>query len=725
MNTVPNYLRPNNSKLRASHTLDEATNPYRPLLAVWLIEMTLLMGWNKCARNGRGHSMIIEDEDFVSVTGLRVELDNDDDNVILADGKRIKLTDSATSRLLKKHIEKLRVEIVDDSLSFFANIELLGNILELNAVEKAILSFATAMDIFPRFKSAIASRREKASTQKIAQTIAHLTGHSEKDVRAGLRDDGSLIAGGVIHIDDAICDLEDKITVFRGISYLLIQHHENEDALIGKLLKRTSPPSLGLENFPHLKNDIEALKSYLSNAINSDDQGTNILFYGAPGTGKTELVKAMAADLKVDLYEVDFADEDGKPVSGKDRLRAYALCQKLLSCKHNSLLMFDEIEDVFPSQGGFLAMFGLAKKGSGKISGKAWINRTLECNSTPAIWLTNDPDIDPAYLRRFDYSTRFPVPPQQVRMSIARHHLGQFNQTEEWLAHIASNEQMTPAQYESAAKVARVSSGGDMELARSLVEQTLDRSATLLGQKRTPARNILHTGYDLRFTNASIDVEKIIAGLKNKPRGTFCFYGPAGTGKSEFARHIADAIGKPLIMKRASDILSMWVGEAEKNIAQMFAEARQQEAVLVLDEADSFLADRRDAKNSWEVTQVNELLTQMEAFEGIFVCTTNLMDKLDQASLRRFAFKVKFEFLTSDQRWEMFIKELVRLGGSAVDAADWEKQVRGLDKLTPGDFSVAARQFDVIDMPVTPGELYRLLQEECKVKGGASGRIGF
>lgn len=222
-----------------------------------------------------------------------------------------------------------------------------------------------------------------------------------------------------------------------------------------------------------------------------------------------------------------------------------------------------------------------------------------------------------------------------------------------------------------------------------------------------------------------MDAEKIIAGLKNKPRGTFCFYGPAGTGKSEFARHVADEIGKPLIMKRASDILSMWVGGTEANIAQMFAEARQQEAVLVLDEADSFLADRRDAKQSWEVTQVNELLTQMEAFEGIFMCTTNLMEKLDQASLRRFAFKVKFDYLNADQRWEMFKNEITRLGGEVHTAADWEKQVRNLDKLTPGDFAVAARQYAIFGVPVTAGELYRQLVEECRVKGGSAGKMGF
>jgi SpoVK/Ycf46/Vps4 family AAA+-type ATPase len=405
-------------------------------------------------------------------------------------------------------------------------------------------------------------------------------------------------------------------------------------------------------------------------------------------------------------------------------MMAYNLSQKILGKKPNSILMFDEVEDVFPSNGGFLELFGLEGGGGGK-SNKAWINRTLERNPTPAIWITNDADIDQAYLRRFDYSVRFPVPPQKVRMEIARHHLQQFSPTEEWLSKISSNEQMTPGQYERAAKVARITSAGDDVEARLLVEQALDRSAMLLGQNMMPLRNTQYTGYDLGFANTSVPMSSIIAGLQKKRQGTFCFYGPAGTGKSELARHIADELGMPCIVRRASDIVSKWLGDSEKNIAEMFSEARQQEAILVLDEADSYLSDRRDAQRSWEVTQVNELLTQMEAFNGIFICTTNLMEKLDQASLRRFAFKVKFDFLNPGQRWEMFMREYQRLGGNESNVGDWERQVKDINKLTPGDFSVAARQFSILDIPVTAAELYRQLREECRVKGGATGKIGF
>jgi len=120
------------------------------------------------------------------------------------------------------------------------------------------------------------------------------------------------------------------------------------------------------------------------------------------------------------------------------------------------------------------------------------------------------------------------------------------------------------------------------------VEQTLDRSTSLLGQKKIPARNILRTGYSLQWLNTDIPVERLVERLKSRPQGTFCFYGAAGTGKSELARYMADQIGKPLLVKRASDILSKWLGESEQNIAAMFAEAREQDSVLVLDEADSF-----------------------------------------------------------------------------------------------------------------------------------------
>jgi SpoVK/Ycf46/Vps4 family AAA+-type ATPase len=144
------------------------------------------------------------------------------------------------------------------------------------------------------------------------------------------------------------------------------------------------------------------------------------------------------------------------------------------------------------------------------------------------------------------------------------------------------------------------------------------------------------------------EIPRIVEALKARGHGTLCFYGAPGTGKTALAEHIAKAVGRPLIIKQASDLMSKYVGETEQNMAAMFKEAEAEKAVLLLDEADSFLQDRRGAQRTYEVTEVNEMLQGMERFNGVFVCTTNLLDRLDQAALRRFTFKIKFKPLTGN-----------------------------------------------------------------------------
>lgn len=701
---------------------DQTEVAYQPLLAIWAIQIAICCGWHRKRRPTKLPD-IFQEDDFASLTGIVPPVETDEDGDIKnMSASYSKLTNAKLLKLLKSRLNELGKEDLPNNLPLFANVEIIGDIVGLSKTEKTLLIFAIALTSFPEFRKVIEARNHSVSTSALARVLAATLNLPKSEIVEALREDALLSLTGIIQTEKGSRDFERKIEVADRFAEMLLVNAASEADLIKHFLKSADKPTLALSDYPHLASDLQALSAYLSNSLTQKVPGVNVLFYGAPGTGKTELVKALAASLEADLYEVAYTDADGDSVKGDERLKAFNLCQQILARKPNAMLLFDEVEDVFERQSFFSMMFG---GGSNSEKGKAWINRSLEKSSTPAIWVTNDESIDPAYLRRFDYSVRFPIPPQKVRQKIALHHLGQFNPTDDWLAHIASNDQVSPGQLERAAKVARISGAGDFEMAKKLVEQTLDRSVTLLGQKRVPNRNVLRTRYNLDFINTDMPVSKLVDAMKINPSGTFCFYGSAGTGKSELARYMADEIGKPLMLRRASDILSMWVGGSEKNIANMFAEARQQEAVLVLDEADSFLADRRDAKQSWEVTQVNELLTQMEAFEGIFVCTTNLMEKLDQASLRRFAFKLKFDYLNADQRWAMFTQELERLGGELATAADWEKQVRNLNKLTPGDFAVAARQFAILNTPAIAGDLYRQLLEECKVKGGATGKIGF
>lgn len=607
MNNLPAFLKPNSTAV-APGSIADVAEPYSPLIGTWMLEMALALGWyRKSHRNSMPD--IFGNDYFRRTTGIDVSgIASEDDEDFMTAAKARRTSDASLARILQQALKRVRRQQLEPELPLFRNVELLGHLLGLTDTEKAVLTFFVALQAFADFNNIVSMQDSKVTKASVTRLFAILLGRSEGDIAAILNEEATLVAARILWFDWDHSALENQMNLISGLSVAMLAPNASEQELADRFLKQTSAPTLDCSAFPHLAKDIATVTDYLSGVVGARTRGANVLLYGPPGTGKTEVAKAIAAALGVELYEVGFADTNGDPIKGTRRLAEFNLCQRLLAQQRNAVLMFDEVEDVFESQHGLWFLLGGSDKGAG--GGKAWINRTLERNPTPAIWITNDADIDPAYLRRFDYSVRFPIPPQPVRLGIAQRHLGNLEPPPGWLERIAANEQTTPAQLEAAAKVARlVAKAGDLARAREVVEQTLDRSATLLDQKRTPPRLASRTRYDLAFVNADLDVARIVARLKVRPAGTFCFYGPAGTGKSELARHIADEIGKPTLVRRASDILSMWVGGSEKNIARMFAEARQQDAVLVLDEADSFLADRRSARQSWEVTQVNELLT--------------------------------------------------------------------------------------------------------------------
>jgi transitional endoplasmic reticulum ATPase len=127
----------------------------------------------------------------------------------------------------------------------------------------------------------------------------------------------------------------------------------------------------------------------------------------------------------------------------------------------------------------------------------------------------------------------------------------------------------------------------------------------------------------------------------------------------------------------------MWLGESEKTIAAAFEEAADLRAFLIIDEADSLLRDRLAAQHSWEITQVNEMLTQMERHPYPFACTTNAVELLDAAAARRFLFKVRFLSMSADQIGKAFRRSF------GVDPPGFVLKLGGL---TPADFATVARK---------------------------------
>ena len=141
---------------------------------------------------------------------------------------------------------------------------------------------------------------------------------------------------------------------------------------------------------------------------------------------------------------------------------------------------------------------------------------------------------------------------------------------------------------------------------------------------------------------------------------SFCLSGPPGAGKSAYARHLAERLDLDVLEKRFSGLSSMWLGESEKTIAAAFEEAADLRAFLIIDEADSLLRDRLAAQHSWEITRVNEMLTQMERHPYPFACTTNAVELLDAAAARRFLFKVRFLSMSADQIAKAFRNALAQ-----------------------------------------------------------------
>jgi SpoVK/Ycf46/Vps4 family AAA+-type ATPase len=233
------------------------------------------------------------------------------------------------------------------------------------------------------------------------------------------------------------------------------------------------------------------------------------------------------------------------------------------------------------------------------------------------------------------------------------------------------------------------------------------------------------TGYDLSLLNVEsrFEVPRIVQALARRGHGTLCFHGAPGTGKTALAEHMAHALGKPLMVRQTSDVASKYVGETEQNLARMFEEASAENAVLLLDEADSFLRSRRLAERNYEITEVNEMLQGMERFAGVFVCTTNLFDELDEAALRRFTFKIRFNPLTAEQRVRMFVAEAL---AGRVDALTAEQRGRllALDELAPGDFAAVQRQVEVLGAGFDADEFLSQLEGEHRVKPSVRQRRG-
>jgi len=565
-------------------------------------------------------------------------------------------------------------------------------------------------------------------------TITAFLGRQKKDVVADLKMNSPLMNSGIIYMQPR--DYEGEPVRDRLVYHVhprLIEAMDNEEfniqAATERLIGKSIVAKTEWEDFQHIKDEAEYAARIVRGALKMGSKGINILVYGDTGTGKTAFCQTLAAYLKSPLYATgekpddddSHFDNDGfrrEQSTAAARLADKRLVEKMLSRRGgSSLIMFDEMEDVLSAQPVQTA------KGSrsGFQLGKAATNNLLTENEIPCLWATNAIErFDPALLRRFSFSIELKTPTADIRKRVMKRTLAQYQRelTGREIDALAADHALPPALYNKAVESASLASNeGDANFLDNL-RMGLKASARMVTgsggvESPKPVKN-----YDLTLVNANQDLadlsDKILRG--GHRNFSICAFGVSGAGKSEFMVHLADRMGLESLLVPYSDVGSAYVSETEKSIRQKFEQAADERKFLIFDEADSLLYDRRNATHTWERHVVNEMLNRMSRHKYPMACTTNLMEEMDQASLRRFIFKIRFDGLKPEQARTAYHNFFEH--PAPADA-------KFSNLIAPGDFANVLQQAEILGTKHDPQWLLPALQRECAMKRAANRPIGF
>ncbi|MCK5831820.1 MAG: AAA family ATPase [Methylococcales bacterium] len=632
---------------------------------------------------------------------------------------------SVLYKTIKKQSQKLIETHILRQGSLFSNLEQINHHFGLSNIETDIILFATLIELDSAYGNCY-DLYGSLSNRNFYPFLANILNVSTKQITEVLNKDSLLHKSGLLKLHTSSREVDQKFDLLKSFCNALDTPQQTIESLFSDFIMPAPAAELTALHYNHIKKDYSRLSKYLAVVCNEKIKGANILIYGPPGTGKTQWVRTLVNELNIKLYEISVEDAEGDVLSGKERVTACQLAQKLLEKGNNQALLFDEIEDLFQTD-MFAQIVGSSHRNT--QTNKGWINQLLENNAVPTFWLSNDiSSMNDSFLRRFDLVFELPIPPHSVRKKMLLQSLDNTAVSEKWIERMSHLEHLPPAIIDRATRVNKIIGESTLHSNEKNLEQIIGNTLKAMGHKHRAINPISSNFYDPNLINTKAPLEKISQGLNSSRNGRLCFFGPPGTGKSAYAKYLANYLEIPLIAKRASDIIDCYLGNTEKNIANMFEQATKEKGLLLLDEADSFLRERKNNQHSWETTQVNELLVQMENFKGIFICSTNLMDNLDTAALRRFDFKLEFTYLKTEQAW-LLLKGFLNKAVTNLPSKkkiELKKQLASIQHLTPGDFATIQRKLTLLDELDNANLFIKELKQEVNFKNESSERaIGF
>lgn len=479
--------------------------------------------------------------------------------------------------------------------------------------------------------------------------------------------------------------------------------------LVSYLLDINLGVSLRLDDF-----DLpEQAKQTALAVMKAPPQVSRLLLYGKPGTGKTEFAKSICD--RLGFQACFLRQKDDSNIAVFQRL---ILAHKTLN-PAKDVIIIDEADDLLNIENGIFQQKDNLRKSQ--------FNEFLDDCSVRMIFITNQTyRIPDSILRRLTYHLAFEDFTYKQRLRIWKNLCNESVFSNNDISNLASRYKANPSRIHQVIEVCN-STKNDKNMLDSheIAKELLSRSNKLMYQKsiKEDQPNSWYDPSSLEISTPLDDLMSRLSQWKLSFDGTkkginLLFYGTPGTGKTALAAWIAESLGLLPVIKKASDLLDMFVGGTEENIRNAFREAEG--CILIIDEADSFLSNRSFSQRSWEKTMTNEILTHMEGFRGMFIATTNLDSTLDPACMRRFAFKIEFQPLNSQSTLRLLKKRFFELNWSTIT----NRQIERLQGLTPGDINAVAERLEYskdisIDIIITA------LEEERAFRTPKNRAIGF